>query len=219
MTAYRIVDVCGTLVHDDTTLGLLRWHFARQSRWRLWVLQCLTARWSPARFLVTVAEKVTGRHLLKHGLVRLLKDDAVVDVEKSALQYADWLLAHRRVASVAAVLANSVEQGVLVLASASLQPVVRALSSRLGVDYVASTLETVNGIHLGRYASDLTGRKMAALDARLPPGWRSAGYLAISDNLTDRDLLEGAAHAYVVLHAPRHRARWGDIQAEYLSAC
>lgn len=218
MTGYRIVDVCGTLVKDDTTLGLLRWHFARQRRWRLWLLRGLTAHWSPARLLVAVAEKATGRHLLKHALVRLLKGDAVADVERSAAEYADWLLARRRVAQVCTVLERTEGQGRLVLASASLEPVVKALAAHLGALYVASRLETDSGRCLGAYANDLTGRKMPALDAVLPPGWRQDGYLAVSDNLTDRDLLAGAQPAYVVLHAEWHRARWGDIKAEYLSA-
>ena len=218
MTTHRIFDVCGTLVKDDTTLGLLRWHFARQRRWRLWLLRGLTARWSPARLLVAVAEKATGRHLLKHALVHLLKGDAVIDVERSATEYADWLLATRRVAQVSALLESTEGQGRLVLASASLEPVVKALAAQLDAIYVASQLQTTNGRCSGAYASDLTGRKMPALDAVLPSGWRQDGYLAVSDNLTDRDLLAGAQHACVVLHAERHRARWGDIKAEYLSA-
>lgn len=218
MTTYRIFDVCGTLVKDDTTLGLLRWHFARQRRWRLWLLRSLTARWSPARLLVAVAEKASGRHLLKHALVRLLKGDAVTDLERSAVEYADWLLATRRVAQVGAILERTEGQGRLVLASASLEPVVKALAAHLDAIYVASRLETTNGRCSGAYASDLTGRKIPALDEVLSPGWRRDGYLAVSDNLTDRNLLASAQPAYVVLHAERHRARWGDIKAEYLSA-
>lgn len=219
MTGYRIVDVCGTLVKDDTTIGLLRWHFARHRRWRLWLLQCLTARMSPARLMVAAAERVTGRHLLKHGLVSLLRGDAVVDVEHSAVQYADWLLTYRRVEQVSVLLANSDTNAALVLASASLEPVVQALAIRLNAEFVASSLATEGGRHLGRYSSDLTGKKIEALDERLSSDWRRHPYTAISDNLTDRALLEGAQVAYVVLHGSRHRARWAGMRAEYLSAC
>lgn len=218
MTAHRIVDVCGTLVRDDTTLGLLRWHFSRHRRWRRWILEGMTARWSPAHLLVAVAEKATGMHLLKHALVRLLRGDALTDLDESAGRYADWLLAERRVERVAEVLRDTHGQGPLVLASASLDPIVRALAARLGAAYVASTLAVADGRCLGHYACDLTGNKMAALDAVLPRGWVEAGYLAMSDNLTDLRLLSEARQAYVVLHAERQRARWGDIDAEYLCA-
>ena len=220
MTGYCIVDVCGTLVKDDTTIGLLRWHFARHRRWRLLLLSSVTARWSPLRLLVAVMEKVTGRHLLKHGLVRLLKGDAIAEVEQSAAGYADWLLSSRRVEHVTALLEGSKArvEG-LVLASASLEPVIAALASRLGARFVASSLSTANGWHLGRYARDLTGQKIAALDELLPADWKKHAVIGISDNLTDRTLLQTVQKPYVVLHSHGHRARWGDIRAEYLSAC
>lgn len=220
MSLYCIVDVCGTLVKDDTTIGLLRWHFARRRRWRLWLLNCVTARWSPLRLLVAVMEKVTGRHLLKHGLVRLLNGDAIAEVEQSAAEYADWLLASRRVAQVATLLEGSKRRDeALVLASASLEPVVAALASRLGARFVASSLASSQGRHQGRYARDLTGQKLVALDELLPADWKNDAVIGISDNLTDRGLLQAVKKAYVVLHLPRHRERWGDIRAEYLSAC
>ena len=221
MTAYYcIVDVCGTLVKDDTTIGLLRWHFARHRHWRLWLLNCLTARWSPLRLLVASMEKVTGRHLLKHGLVRLLNGDSIAEVQESASGYADWLLSHRRVEHVTTLLEGSKarDEG-LVLASASLEPIVAALASRLGARFVASALASSQGRHLGRYAHDLTGQKLVALDELLTKDWRQNASLAISDNLTDRALLASVRQAYVVVHSPRHRARWGDFRAEYLPAC
>ena len=73
-----IVDVCGTLVRDDTTVGLLRYHFDRvdKRRWRIPMLQLLTAKLSPFRIGVAVIEKLSGRHVLKHLLVRMLRGNA-----------------------------------------------------------------------------------------------------------------------------------------------
>lgn len=220
MTRYCIVDVCGTLVKDDTTIGFLRWHFARHRRWRFHVLRAFTARWSPLRLLVAVFEKLSGRHLLKHALVHLLGGDRIADVEYSASAYVDWLLAQRRIGKVAALLEDAETRGQeIVLASASLEPVVAALAQKLGTRHVASALATDAGRHLGRYASDLTGRKLEALDGIMPAAWRQNAVMAISDNLTDRTLLESVEQAYVVLHKPGHRGRWGDLRAEYLFVC
>lgn len=220
MTCYCIVDVCGTLVKDDTTIGLLRWHFMRHRRWRLWLLSSLTARRSPLRLLVATMEKATGRHLLKHGLLRLLKGDSIADLEQSAAGYAEWLLSSRRVEHVTKLLEGSKARAEgLVLASASLEPVVAALASRLDARFVASSLATAQGRHLGRYARDLTGRKVLALDEVLPVDWKQHAVIGISDNVTDRALLQIVQKPYVVLHSHRHRDRWGDIRAEYLSLC
>lgn len=216
MSSYRIVDVCGTLVRDDTTLGLLSWHFRRSGGWRRWVSAALTARWSPLRLMVAVAERVTGRHLLKHMLVGWLAGEPMERLHTSATAYADWLLANRRVQGVETLLARS--DGALVLASASLEPVVQALAFRLGARFVASTLEVHDGRYTGRYVRDLTGCKREALEALLGPDvLREA--LVISDNFTDRSLLALAAQACVVVHKARHRARWTGLDAEYLDLC
>ncbi len=218
MTQYRIVDVCGTLVKDDTTLGLLKWHFARSRRWRLRLLQLYTSQSSPVRLVFVVLERVTGRHILKHQLVRWLKGDAVADVQASADQYAEWLLANRKVGDVWNLLERTGSAGPVVLASASLDPIVHAIAVRMSARHVASSLATRDGRYLGCYERDLTGQKNEALSHVLPTDWQSGNYIAISDNLTDRSLLEGAVSAYVVLHDERHRRRWNDMPAEYITA-
>ena len=213
-----VVDVCGTLVADDTTLGLLALHFSVQPnrRWRLPLFRLLTARNSPCRLLVAVLERLSGRHLLKLGLVRLLVGDRVDDLDASARRYANWLLAERRVASVWAVLDDAAPERAVVLASASLEPVVAALAKVMGARYVASQLEHHAGRLTGRYRRDLTGLKLEALRETCGPELFDGGYVAISDNLTDRGLLAGASQAYVVLHRESHRKRWSGTQATFL---
>ena len=216
MTGWCIIDVCGTLVRDDTTLGLLEWHFRQSRRWRLWGLRLLSSRRSPLRLAFGVAERISGRHLLKHLLVRWLDGDRPEELANSAKAYASWLLAQRRIAAVQGIIEG--HAGPLVLASASLEPVVKSLADDLGARFVASTLEVQDGRYTGRYCKDLTGAKAQALQASL--GIESVGEcVVISDNLTDRALLESAGAAYVVLHKPSHRQRWVGLDAEYLDAC
>lgn len=66
-----ITDVCGTLVYDDTTLGLLKQHFSQQPerRWRLPMLRALTAHRSPFRLGIAVIERLTGKHVLNTYLL------------------------------------------------------------------------------------------------------------------------------------------------------
>lgn len=216
MTGSCIVDVCGTLVRDDTTLGLLEWHFRRGRRWRLHGLRLLTSRRSPMRLGFAVAERISGRHMLKHLLVRWLKGGRPEELAASANEYARWLLAERRTPAVCdAIQAHGRP---LVLASASLEPVVAALAAELGAQFVASTLELKDGRYTGRYGKDMTGKKRAALQELLGAEVLENS-VVISDNLTDRSLLEAASAAYVVLHRPEHRQRWTGMEAEYLDAC
>lgn len=215
---FFVVDVCGTLVRDDTTLGLLRHHFARTGnrRGRLLALKLSTAKWSPARFFVAVLEKATGRHLLKHFLVGMLAGDREEALALSAREYAQELIKNRRVASVWTRLVPDQVGDRIVLASASLEPVVKALAELLGARYVSSTLEHRNGVLTGRYQDDLTGRKAEAIERKYGKGLLAKPFFAISDNLSDRDLLEKACCACVVLHRESHRERWNGMVADYV---
>lgn len=213
-----VVDVCGTLVHDDTTLGLLRHHFARDGnrRVRYMLFWAMTARRSPLWLAFAVLEKLTGQHLLKHAAVRLLAGDRVNSLDQSAAEYAARLLMQRRVASVWPLLDVPLQARRVVLASASLEPVVAALASTMGVRHVASGLGQQAGILTGRYVSDLTGRKEQALIEKYGHDVLAGQVCAISDNFSDRSLLEKAAQAYVVLHSESHRQRWQGLNATFL---
>ena len=213
-----ITDVCGTLVYDDTTLGLLRVHFSQQPerRWRLPIFRALTAHRSPFRLGVAVLERLTGKHVLKHLLVRMLKDDTVSSLELNAEVYAQWLLDNRKVPAVWDVIKPAIKDKQTILASASLQPIVSALAKQLGVRFVASELESSDGVLTGRYKRDLTGLKIQALSDLIGNDLSSRLYDAISDNITDRELLSGARRAYVVLHKASHKERWTGLTATYI---
>ena len=213
-----VVDVCGTLVRDDTTIGLLRHHFSRDGhrQIRYMLFRAMTARRSPLRLAFAVLEKLTGQHLLKHAAVRLLVGDSVDSLNQSAVEYAARLLTNRRVASVWPLLDTPVQARRVVLASASLEPVVAALASIMGVRHVASGLGQQAGILTGLYAGDLTGRKEQALIEKYGRDVLAGQVCAISDNFSDRPLLDKAAKAYVVLHSESHRQRWQGLNATFL---
>lgn len=214
-----IVDVCGTLVLDDTTLGLLAFHFARQprKRWRSAVIRSLTGRFSPVRLSFALVELVTGRHWLKNLAVRMLAGDYVSELDGSARDYAEFLLSRRRIESVWEILQAKRQEGcTLILASASLEPVVSALAQSLGAAFVASSLEQDNGRLTGKFEKDVTGLKFDALTLLLGEDLSERGFIALSDNLTDRILLERADEAFVVLHKASHRHRWGGLTATHL---
>lgn len=215
-----VVDVCGTLVHDDTTIGLLRHHFDRQpsATWRRRVLKATTTRRTLLWFMVAVAERLSGAHLLKHLLVRMLAGDAVESLQASARAYAEHLLRERKVEPVWHILLQEASERRVILASASLSPVVAALAESMGADFVSSELEVRDGRLTGRYLRDVTGSKIEALVGAFGEGALAGGYVAISDNFTDRDLLERAERAYVVLRQPKHRARWAGLAATFVNA-
>ncbi len=212
-----VVDVCGTLVKDDTTLGLLRCHFARcpERPLRIYILLMLTAVYSPLRLLFMVLEKLTGHHVLKHLLVRMLAGDKETALNESGQAYAQDLLKSRRIGPVWERLAEA-SPSQIILASASLEPVVKALAESMGTRFVASSLEVRDGLLTGRYLEDVTGKKEVAIERKYGPVALAEPFAAFSDNLSDRPLLAKAAIACVVLHCNTHRARWMNLPADYV---
>ena len=180
------------------------------------MLRALTAHRSPFRLGIAVIERLTGKHVLKHLLVRMMKGDSVSSLELNAEVYAKWLLENRKVPSVWQVIAPAIKDKHIILASASLQPIISALAKQLGVRFVASELESSDGILTGYYKRDLTGLKLQALNDLMGNDLSSRLYDAISDNITDRELLSGARRAYVVLHKASHKERWTGLTATYI---
>lgn len=213
-----VVDVCGTLVLEDTTLGLLRHHFARDTA-RPLRARCFNAVSSRRRLLwwaFAVAEKLSGQHLLKRFAVRLLAGERRESLDESAYEYARRLLADRRIGPVWQVLEEPFAEGRVVLASASLDPVIAALASLTGARYVASTLEQRDGILSGRYEMDLTGQKAQALAEKYGESLLAGTVGVMTDNASDRPLVEMASVAYIVLHDGRHRERWQGLGVHFI---
>jgi phosphoserine phosphatase len=213
-----LVDVCGTLVRDDTTLGLLRHHFAHTQKrpLRKIAFRLMTARGSPARLCFSALEHMTGKHILKRLVVKLLAGEPSEAFAQSAVRYCAYLLKERRVASVWRLIEQPGSRGRVLLASASLEPIVACLADKIGARYVASQLEQRGGVLTGRYADDLTGCKEQAVVEKYGADALAGRVCAISDNFSDRALLEKASSPYVVLHRKAHARRWRGVAAIFL---
>lgn len=210
---FHITDLCGTLVKDDTTLGLLEWHFRRVNRTlpRL-AVQGVRSRKSPIRWAFAIIERISGRHVAKRVLVGLLRGTSVNAIEVSATDYAAWLVRERLNPAVMSLLKSKrCDAGglcVQVIASASLEPIVAAISRELDLPYVASRLEEEDGRLTGGYASDLTGRKEEALAMKFGEGVLTQLSLVVSDNFSDLSLMLRAEEAYAVVYSERQVGRW-----------
>lgn len=204
----HIFDVCGTLFVEDTTLGLLRWHTRRRGQWvRHFVLNLMTARWSPLRLCFMALERVTGNHLAKHLALLTLSGEDVERVNCSAEEYADYLVAKRTIPELFARLEAMRCVGRVILASGSVDPLIRTLCRRWNVEGLSSQLERRHGTYTGRLAEDLTGRKTEALRS-LGVEMAKTSAWGYSDNLSDLPLLKECKHQVVVLHRSVHRRRW-----------
>ena len=213
-----VVDLCGTLVTEDTTFGLLRHYFSanKNRKIKFKLFQLLAARYSPVRILFSIAEKLSDRNFLKHCVLLLLRGEALADLEFSAEEYANHLFLYKRIQPVKRILDARSAKSEIILASASLEPIVAACANALGARYVASSLEQRDGILTGRYFHDITGRKAIELSEAFGASIFSKRICVMTDNVTDRSMLELADDAVVILHKPSHRTRWSGMNAKFI---
>lgn len=211
-----IFDVCGTLFRDDTTLGFL-FHLTKKHRPARWYLLNLCFhRRSPGFWLLTLMERLASRHVAKHLAVYQISGFSQQLVEQEARAYVDFLLKDRVRTEIFPHFVRALESGQTILASASLEPVIRALAERFQVDYLASSLQIRDGRYTGKLLTDLTGKKLEELKRRFGPDWLSRDRHCYTDNFSDLELCHECSRRTVVLLKPRHRRRWGSLAADYV---
>jgi phosphoserine phosphatase len=215
MTWTAIFDVCDTLFSTNTTLGFLRFHAERSSDGRM---PAALARWasrsSPAFYLGAAAHRLLGWDLARARLLKALKGQPRSTLEEQAGAYVEQELASRMVQPVHERLNQHLERGDRVLlASSSLDLVIAPVAERLGVEWVASTLQFIGGRCTGRLAPDLTGRKARATAALVGP---TESVHVYTDNRSDGDLLRLAKRCTIILPPDAPGTRWAGEGCEYL---
>ena len=215
----HIFDVCGTLFRDDTTVGFIRWHQRRTGqKAKALLLWLVFSPESPGNFLVKVLERLTGKHLAKHLAFSTLKGVSEDSACRSAREYVDFLLEKRRIEPIFTNLQQALEaRHRVILASASIQPVIEELASRFQVEYVSSRLETRDDSFTGELERDLSGQKVEQLLKAVDPDLFNGVCHGYSDNFSDEPLLHLCRYQTVVLHKPKHRKRWRLNGAKYLN--
>jgi len=212
-----VVDLCETLFFEDTTVGLISFHLKRSDKfyWRKLALFFLAHHASPIHFVSKAFEWLTNRQFSKNLIIRLLTGVNVKDLDESAIKYADYLISNKKIPSVWATIAR-IDRQVTLVASASLEPIVKVIARHLNAYYVASELQVRDGAFTGRYRKDITGEKEHAILLKYGSGRLQRGLAVITDNLSDLRLITRAKYRFVVIHKERQLARWCQLSAEYI---
>lgn len=181
MTSLLIVDLCGTIVRENTTHEFLRALDRDEGRWRR---SALLSRGGLAFGNLLPALDHRGR------LVASLRGIERGELQRQASVYAhDALRRAARVNLLERIRANPD----VVLASASIDVVVAAFASALNIPrWVATQLQyDASGRCTGTIQLDATGRKRVLVERLL--GQALCGHAVVTDNLEDEDLRPGAA--------------------------
>ena len=179
MSETLVVDLCGTLVLENTTHGFLR-HLPATSV-RDWYRLMLLSRGGQA------IGHFFPRFEHRRRLIECLAGFDREWLQQQARAYANFTLATKARARVVQQVLVAPDQAIL--ASASIDIVVAAFAGLLGVStWVATELDYDDaGKCTGRIKRDATGCKLRRLEAKT--GCSLSGFKLITDNSEDTDLM------------------------------
>lgn len=211
--AVYVFDVCGTLVKEDTTLGLLAWHFKRVNSYvNYCIISLVKKKYSPVRLLILIAEKLFNRHIGKMISIRLLRKTRLEQLEISAEEYAKYLLTEKLISDVYLIFNKAKnEKAKIILASASLNPIVKCLANAMQVDYVSSRLACKDGRLNGRLDLDISGKKETEITNHFGESVFGNLECCVSDNLSDLRLMKHAKNRFIVVHNHKNLIRWKKL--------
>lgn len=198
--SFLLIDICGTYVIENTTFGLLKSHFSAFTFKGL-IIRFFTIKFSPFRILILVIEKFTGYHLLKNLLILLINGVSIASLEKSAIKYARKLIIDKKYTNktVSNFIDKHISHSNPIFISASLEPIVKAISSIEKIPYVASKIENINNIYTGRISKDITRKKNLELREKFNINLKLVKYYLITDNFEDLDLAKNSLETLFIL--------------------
>ncbi len=191
MKRLLVVDLCGTIVHVNTTHGFMReaplpsMHRAAARIVLSRGFSFLTHRWWP--------------ELQRKLLIACLRGLPRVLLRSQAEEYARGALSSHARSDVLLRIRSAQDDGVrVVLASASLDFIVEAFAKELCVEPAVSTrlMYRADDRCVGRIVADSTGSKLALLGFYLKT--REFDFDVITDNIEDVDLMAEATSTWFI---------------------
>jgi phosphoserine phosphatase len=212
-----VFDLCDTLYYSNTTHDFVR--YVAKSRFSITSKlfhKLANSRRSPFRYFFLAVSLATGFDVHKSINLRFLRGFTRVELEQLAEGFVCDFLDRRPVDQTHALLREMLRSGArVVLASSSIEPVVRAVARKMMItDWVCTTLEYASERMTGRVLLEVSGRKLSALK---PFGGVPGKLLCVvSDNKSDLSLLKAAEHPIAVVHSDSALQFWNKISVEVI---
>lgn len=210
-----IFDLCDTLYDANTTMDFIRhYHACSGSRHIGRVIRRWSSRRSPYFYLGALSHRFLGDDLARKWIIGSLAGQPRGKLSDVAADYVQNVLPARANAPLHDRLREHLNTGdQVILLSSSLDIIVSEVASKLGLDHRASTLGFDEDLCSGRLERDLTGRKCEAVSDLLG----TATYVHVyTDNRSDRDLVQRANRATIVIPRGASGEPWGGNSCEYI---
>jgi phosphoserine phosphatase len=181
-----IVDLCGTLILENTTRSFLR-HLSKKGI-------CSSLADLALSRVVSRISCFTPFDLTRRLLIMSLKGISKNVLYEEAREYVDDALrSHLNLEVESMMLGLRADGAKVFLATSSLDPIASALDSRFGfTQVVSSQLEYRDEICSGKFSLDATGQKWKLLTQQYPKLHQASIITVFTDNEEDTDLRTAA---------------------------
>lgn len=213
-----VFDICDTLYRSNTTFDFIRFVLNKQQQaWKALLLKLYTTKYSPLFVLFYVLQKMLKQDVCKAQSLKLLKGLSKASLDQLAEQFRTDYLSQRAIADTHQMLQQfKASETTIVLLSASIDPVVRAIAQAFDVAFFCSELAYQDEVFTGQLAFEMTGKKQDKLAAF---GADDKTVLTVvTDNFTDKPLMRLAQHRHAVVYSDEGRHYWQELAPHFIDA-
>ena len=209
-----VFDVCGTLYRSNTTFDFLDFFFKKRDSKKLKKLLAIRNKKSPFYWYRAILFKLFHIDRFRASAVGLMKGYEKQLIEAEASSFLEDVLEKVKIMESFDVLNDSKAAGFkVILASNSIEPVVRTIAEKLEVEYISTSLKVKDGKYTGAVLEEMTGAKHLKL--------KKAGVLdfnVVTDNYSDFQLVKQAKRKKVVIVNEEDKKFWDKLKPEYIQA-
>lgn len=210
-----IFDVCDTLYYSNTTFDFIKFVFKKKnSKFKLFLFNIYTYKYSPLFILFFLMQKVNNIDYSKLACLNLMQGYTKSRLEQYANQFYKEHLVKNKITETHILLEKAIfENQNICLVSASIDPVVKAIALQLNICYKSSELKYENEVFTGKLSKELKGKKQEKISV-LNSG--DEDLIVVTDNFSDRALMEKATKCYAVIYKPEDLEYWKDLNPNYI---
>ena len=204
-----VTDVCGTLFYENTTLGFIKFHLKKTSKLKFLIFLLITNRFSPILWTFKIIEynSPKNKFLFKKYIISFLKGENQKDINKTAKEYTNILFKKKKINSVWNFLTKYKNKNFrIILASSSIDPVVKEIANKIKAEYFSSCLEIKNEKYTGNLLENINDNKIKYL--RLIGIEYNKINFFFSDNFEDLDLIKNSQKGIAIVHSFKRSIFW-----------
>lgn len=182
-----VFDICGTLYNSNTTMDFCEWRC--KSKLKKLLLRSLKK--VPIKAFNKLSSILFGIDFIRIININSLKGQNVREIENEAIKFVDTFLFSKKINLVHDCLHEFNRKDILLL-SATITPVAKAISQKLGgIEYLSTSLEIINSVYTGKIEIDLLGKKHNFING-------SDIEFIITDNLDDIEICKLSSRVVIV---------------------